>query len=190
MQNNERKAKNSKARIKANDRYNKANYKNISIRVKPDQAEEIRATAENLHQSLAQLIINAVRAYADIQTAGADPAQPEQDPTESPMESGETTGAQPEEETENEIEAEEETTEEENQTAGAETTAGEEEPQEDEETTEEEAEDIPEELKAVRAAWARMGAFNEKITAERKRREAEERERRREITDEERYMMR
>ena len=155
MQNNERKTKNSKARIKANDRYNKANYKNISIRVKPDQADEIRATAENLHQSLAQLIINAVRAYADIQTNhGTDTAQPEQDPTESPMKSGETAGAQPEEE------------------------------------TEEEAEDIPEELKAVRAAWARMGAFNEKITAERKRREAEERERRREITDEERYMMR
>ena len=108
MQNNERKAKNSKARIKANDRYNKANYKNISIRVKPDQADEIRATAENLHQSLAQLIINAVRAYADIQTAGADPAQPEQDPTESPIKSGETAGAQPEEETEEETENEDE----------------------------------------------------------------------------------
>ena len=59
---------------------------------------------------------------------------------------------QEENETENEIETEEE-------------------PEEDE--------DIPEELKAVRAAWARMGAFNEKITAERKAREAAERKRRR-----------
>ena len=191
MQNNERKVKNSKARIKANDRYNKANYKNISIRVKPDQAEEIRATAEKLHQSLAQLIINAVRAYADIQTAEAEtpsgtadtaqpeqPEQPENVTTESPMKSGETAGAQPEElenETDNEIETEEEETTEE---------------EEEEEEEPEEDEDIPEELKAVRAAWARMEAFNEKITAERKRREAEERERRREITDEERYMMR
>ena len=169
MQNNNTYAKQSDKRKKSQQKataiFNKKNYKNISIRVKPDQAEEIRATAENLHQSLAQLIINAVRAYADIQTAGADPAQPEADPTKSPMESGKT------------AEEEEEEEEEEEQTAGAE-----EEPQEDE--------DIPEELKAVRAAWARMGAFNEKITAERKRREAEERERRREITDEERYMMR
>ena len=158
MQNNNTYAKQSDKRKKSQQKataiFNKKNYKNISIRVKPDQADEIRATAENLHQSLAQLIINAVRAYADIQTAGAEPAQPETVTTETPMKSGKTAGAQPEEE------------------------------------TEEETEDIPEELKAVRAAWARMGAFNEKITAERKRREAEERERRREITDEERYMMR
>ena len=175
MQNDNRKAKNSKARIKANDRYNKANYKNISIRVKPDQAEEIRATAENLHQSLAQLIINAVRAYADIQTAGAetpsgtaDTAQPEQlenVTTESPMESEETAGAQPEQEeeneTENEIDIEEET-----QTA-------EEEPQEDED-------EKPEEIPAF--VWEqiqRLKKADKRQTAERKAREAAERKRRR-----------
>lgn len=163
MENNERKAKNSEARIRANNKYSRANYKNVSIKIRPDQAEIIRNTAKQFNISIAQLIINSVNEYKT--NHGADPAQPEQDTTESPIESGQTAGAQPEEETENEIETEKE-------------------------TTEEEAEDIPEELKAVRAAWARMGAFNEKITAERKRREAEERERRREITDEERYMMR
>ena len=176
MQNNERKTKNSKARIKANDRYNKANYKNISIRVKPDQADEIRATAENLHQSLAQLIINAVRAYADIQTNhGADTAQPEQDPTQSPMESGETAEAQPEEETEadNEIE-----TEEENQTAGAE-----EEPQEDEDE-DEKPEDIP---AFVWEQIQRLKKADKRHTAERKAREAAERKRRRIGEDAEDY---
>ena len=112
MQNNNTYAKQSDKRKKSQQKataiFNKKNYKNISIRVKPDQADEIRATAEKLNQSLAQLIVNAVRAYADIQTAGADPAQPEQDPTESPMKSEETAGAQPEEETENEDETEDE----------------------------------------------------------------------------------
>lgn len=166
MENNERKAKNSEARIRANNKYTNANYQNINIKIRPEQAEIIRNTAKQFDISIAQLIINSVNEYK--MNHGAEPEQPEADPTESPMESGETTGAQPEQETEEETENEIET----------------------EETTEEEAEDIPEELKAVRAAWARMGAFNEKITAERKKREAEERERRREITDEERYMMR
>lgn len=190
MQNNdkiltENEPKNSKARIKANGKYLKNNYKRINIAVRPEQADRIKEIAKRFDLSLAQLIVDSVQLYNDTMcnctSTGADTAQPEQDPTKSPIESAETTGAQPEEETEEETENEIGT--EENQTAGAETTAGaEEEPQEDE--------DIPEELKAVRAAWARMGAFNEKITAERKRREAEERERRREITDEERYMMR
>lgn len=156
MQNNERKTKNSKARIKANDRYNKANYKNISIRVKPDQADEIRATAENLHQSLAQLIINAVRAYADIQTAGADteqqeeePAQPEIVTTKSPMESGETAGAQPDEETEEET---------------------------DDEDEDEKPEDIPD---FVWEQLQRLKKADKRHTAERKAREAAERKRRR-----------
>ena len=156
--NNERKTKNSEARIRANNKYKKANYKQIKIEIRPEQAEIIRNTAKQFDISIAQLIINSVNEYKTNHGAETD---------------GETAEKpQEENETGNEIE-----TEEENQTAGA----GEE-PQEDE--------DIPEELKAVRAAWARMGAFNEKITAERKRREAEERERRREITDEERYMMR
>ena len=78
--------KNSKARIKATDKYNKANYKNLSIRVKPDQAEKIRDAAQRHHLSLAQLIITAVdyfdtnhqpqpqpqqeQEHTDIQTAG------------------------------------------------------------------------------------------------------------------------
>lgn len=172
MQNNnkiltENEPKNSKARIKANGKYLKNNYKRINIAVRPEQADRIKEIAKRFNLSLAQLVVDSVQLYNDTMcnctSTGADPAQPEQEKpeivtAESPMESGKTAGAQPEEQ------------------------GAEEEPQEDE--------DIPEELKAVRAAWARMGAFNEKITAERKRREAEERERRREITDEERYMMR
>lgn len=60
---NEQKKKNSDARIKANDKYNKANYKNISIRVKPEQAEKIRESAQQHNFSLAQLIIKAVTEY-------------------------------------------------------------------------------------------------------------------------------
>lgn len=52
--------KNSDAKIKANDKYNKKHYKNISIRIRPDQAEKIRETAQRHHLSLAQLIITAV----------------------------------------------------------------------------------------------------------------------------------
>ena len=174
------------ARTRATTKYHKAHYKRMYISTTPEQADYIRETAKQFDISIVQLIINSVNEYRTNHGSRADMAQPEQDPTESPMESEETAGAQPEEETEEETENEietEETTEEEEEEEEEEHTAGaEEEPQEDE--------DIPEELKAVRAAWARMGAFNEKITAERKRREAEERERRREITDEERYMMR
>ena len=60
---NEQKKKNSDARIKANDKYNKANYKNISIRVKPEQAEKIRGSAARHNLSLAQLITKAVTEY-------------------------------------------------------------------------------------------------------------------------------
>ena len=138
MENNERKAKNSEARIRANNKYKKANYKQIKIEIRPEQAETIRETAKQFDTSIAQLIINSVNEYK--MNHGADP---DGETAEKPQE---------ENETENEIETEEE-------------------PEEDE--------DIPEELKAVRAAWARMGAFNEKITAERKAREAAERKRRR-----------
>ena len=176
MQNNNTYAKQSNKRKKSQQKataiFNKKNYKNISIRVKPDQADEIRATAENLHQSLAQLIINAVRAYADIQTAGTDTAQPEQDPIKSPIESGETAGAQPEQETEEETENEIET--EENQTAGAEEPA-EEEPQEDEDE-DEKPEEIPD---FVWEQIQRLKKADQRHTAERKAREAAERKRRR-----------
>ena len=41
------KPKNSKAKIKATDRYNKKHYKNISIRVKPEEADYIRKVAKD-----------------------------------------------------------------------------------------------------------------------------------------------
>lgn len=165
------------ARTRATTKYHKAHYKRMYISTTPDQADYIRETAKKYDITIVQLIIDSIKLFeenAERLPAGAatpsgtaattqpeQQAQPEQDPTESTIELGETAGVQPEEETE-----------------------------EDEETTEEEAEDIPEELKAVRAAWARMGAFNEKITAERKRREAEERKRRREGAEEDIYLMR
>ena len=58
MENNERKAKNSEARIRANNKYKKANYKQIKIEIRPEQAEIIRNTAKQLDISIAQLIIN------------------------------------------------------------------------------------------------------------------------------------
>ena len=57
------KRKNSKAKIEANSRYNKKTYKNIAIRVKPEQAEAIRAKAKAYNISIAQLIIKAVDDY-------------------------------------------------------------------------------------------------------------------------------
>lgn len=57
------KKKNSDAKIAANDRYNKKHYKNISIRIKPDQADFIRDTAKKNNLSIAQLIINAVELF-------------------------------------------------------------------------------------------------------------------------------
>ena len=167
---NKQKNKNSAAKIKANNKWIQTNYKRMQISTTPEQADYIRETAKKYNITIVQLILNSIKLFEENAerlpaeaatpsgTAGADTvqpeqAQPEQDPTKSPMKSGKTAGTQPEQDTEEETENEIET----------------------EETTEEEAEDIPEELKAVRAAWARMGAFNEKITAERKRREAEER---------------
>lgn len=66
--NNER--KNSAAKIRANAKYSKAHYKNISIKVKPEEAEEIRKTAENMSLSIAKLILLSVREYA--QSHGRD----------------------------------------------------------------------------------------------------------------------
>lgn len=117
MQNNnkiltENEPKNSKARIKANGKYLKNNYKRINIAVRPEQADRIKETAKRFDLSLAQLIVDSVQLYNDTMcnctSTGADPTQPEQDPTKSPMESEETAGAQPEEETENEDEKPEE----------------------------------------------------------------------------------
>lgn len=155
MKNNERKAKNSEARIRANNKYKKANYQRISVDIRPEQAEIIRNTAKQLDISIAQLIINSVNEYKTNHGAETD---------------GETAEKpQEENETENEIE-----TEEENQTAGAE-----EEPQEDEDEDEDEdekPEDIPD---FVWEQIQRLKKADKKQTAERKAREAAERKRRR-----------
>ena len=55
--------KRKKSQIKATDKYNKANYKNISIRIRPEQAEKIRESAQQHNFSLAQLIIKAITEY-------------------------------------------------------------------------------------------------------------------------------
>lgn len=60
MENEQKEKKNSDAKIRANAKYNKKNYKNLSIKIRPDQAEKIRDTAQRHHLSLAQLIITAV----------------------------------------------------------------------------------------------------------------------------------
>ena len=57
------KRKNSEARIRANAKYTKAHYKNISIKIKPEQAEAIRAKARAYNISIAQLIVKAVNEY-------------------------------------------------------------------------------------------------------------------------------
>ena len=151
MENNERKAKNSEARIKANNKYSRANYKNVSIKIRPEQAEAIRETAKQFDISIAQLIINSVNEYKTNHGADADGETPEK--------------PQEENETGNEIE-----TEEEEQTAGAE-----EEPQEDEDEDEK-----PEEIPAfVWEQIQRLKKADKRHTAERKAREAAERKRRR-----------
>ena len=57
---------NSKAKINANDRYNKKHYKNISIRVKPEEADYIRKVAKDKEISIAQLILQSVKMYDSI----------------------------------------------------------------------------------------------------------------------------
>ena len=148
------------ARTRATTKYHKAHYKRMYISTTPEQADYIRETAKQFDISIVQLIINSVNEYKT--KHGADTAQPEQDPTESPIESGETAGAQPEEETE---ETENEIEEEENQTAGAE-----------EEEEEEKPEDIP---AFVWEQIQRLKKADKRQTAERKAREAAERKRRR-----------
>ena len=158
MQNNdkiltENEPKNSKARIKANGKYLKNNYKRINIAVRPEQADRIKEIAKRFDLSLAQLIIDSVQLYNDTMcnctSTGADTAQPEQDPTESPMESEETAGTQPEGETETETETE---------------------------TEDEKPEDIPD---FVWEQIQRLKKADKRQTAERKAREAAERKRRR-----------
>lgn len=61
--NNKPVRKNSQARINANNKYKKANYKRIAVDIRPDQAEKIRDTASRHNLSLAQLIVKAVTEY-------------------------------------------------------------------------------------------------------------------------------
>ena len=63
MDNVQNKPKNSRARIEANNRYAKKTDKNISIKVKPNEAEFIRDTARKHNLSIAQLILQSVRAF-------------------------------------------------------------------------------------------------------------------------------
>lgn len=92
--NNKPVRKNSQARINANNKYKKANYKRIAVDIRPDQAEKIRETAQRYHLSLAQLIVQSVTEYdinhsdtttADTVTASApeDNAPDQQDTTSS-----------------------------------------------------------------------------------------------------------
>lgn len=149
MENNERKAKNSEARIRANNKYKKANYKQIKIEIRPEQAEIIRNTAKQFDISIAQLIINSVNEYK----------------TNHGSETDRETAEKPQEENE---------TEEEEQTAGAE-----EEPQEDEDEDEDEKpEDIPafvwEQIQRLKKADQRQTAERKaREAAERKRRRIE-----------------
>lgn len=57
------KPKNSRAKIEANNRYAQKTYKNISIKIKPHEAEYIRSTAKKFNLSIAQLIIQAVKQF-------------------------------------------------------------------------------------------------------------------------------
>ena len=52
--------KNSDAKIRANAKYSQSHYKNISIKVKPENAEKIRNIAEKYNISIAQLIIKSI----------------------------------------------------------------------------------------------------------------------------------
>lgn len=49
--------------------YNKEHYKNVSIKITPEEAEEIDRIAKQTGQSKARLIVNAVREYAQSLTA-------------------------------------------------------------------------------------------------------------------------
>lgn len=51
--------KNSDAKIRANAKYTKNHYKNISIKIKPEEAETIRSAASLYNMSIAQYIIRA-----------------------------------------------------------------------------------------------------------------------------------
>ena len=53
--------------------YNKEHYKNVSIKISPEEAAEIDEIARQTGQSKARLIVNAVRFYARSLTAAGTP---------------------------------------------------------------------------------------------------------------------
>lgn len=59
--------KNSKAKIRANNRYAQKTYKNINIKIKPEEAENIRNIADKHGLSIARLIVEAVRLFESVQ---------------------------------------------------------------------------------------------------------------------------
>lgn len=61
---NNNKNRNSAAKIKANNKYSLSHYKNVSVKIKPQDADFIRAIAKQNKISLAQLIIDAVNEYS------------------------------------------------------------------------------------------------------------------------------
>lgn len=61
----ENQKKSSTAQIRAVNKYNKKTYSNISIRIKPDDAEFIDSYAKRINISKAQLIVKAIRYVAD-----------------------------------------------------------------------------------------------------------------------------
>lgn len=63
MKNNDN--KNSAARIRANNKYNRAHYKKISADLKPDEVEFIKTYAKDHNISIAQLILKSVQYIAD-----------------------------------------------------------------------------------------------------------------------------
>lgn len=50
--------KNSQAKIKANNKYKKAHYKTLSINLKPEICDDIKAVAGAENKSIAQYIID------------------------------------------------------------------------------------------------------------------------------------
>lgn len=56
-----------------NTNYNKERYKQIAIRISPEEAEEIKAKAGEMHISIARLIVSACKAYSpETLTASTD----------------------------------------------------------------------------------------------------------------------
>ena len=59
----EKKRRNSAAKIRANNKYKNSHYKSVSICVKPEIAEELRSTAKAEGKSLTQYITDVHREH-------------------------------------------------------------------------------------------------------------------------------